>query len=121
VSKIIARFGVHWVQWNDVDGAGLAKRNNELLPAAEFLDLVIQASQYDWAFFFMFVEKPAHSTLFESDDKEKLARADITVRLVDDTFVFVYSRSDEVARQIQSWYPAAAQSQVKLENLKIPY
>jgi hypothetical protein len=120
VSRIIIDFGIQWVRVRDVDGAawGLIARNGETMDVAEFLQLVGQAFQYDWAFFFMYLSEPSSS---ESEDKKIMKGADITVRLVDDTFFFAYTANDEIAMQIVDWYPSATRTLVEFENLKIPY
>ena len=82
VGKLIDRFGVRWVRISDVEGAGvseLVKRMGETVPVRDFLNLVSQPTQYDWAFFFMYMIEP--STNAETEISKNLTTADMTVRL----------------------------------------
>lgn len=67
MNDLIVRFGINWIELDDVEGAmqGLANRNGQVMPVAEFLDRVGQAHQYDWAFFYLFVPRPLERKLVE--------------------------------------------------------
>jgi hypothetical protein len=81
----------------DVDGAfrGLKGRSGELLSVCEFMNLVMQADQYDWAFFFMYRSPTTADPV--KDEKGAIQSADVTVRLADDTYFFVYTKIDDFA------------------------
>jgi hypothetical protein len=120
VRRIIDRFGIQWVRVSDIAGAvwGLIERNGDTMPIVEFLHSVDQASQYDWAFFFMYLVEPSSTT---REDKQNMKSADITVRLVDDAFFFVYTTNGDMALQVLNWYPSATHTLVEFGNLRIPY
>jgi hypothetical protein len=122
-SRIVMHFGIKWIRINDIEGAvwGLVGRARSLLPATEFMSLVKQAAQYDWAFFFMYLSDPPRRREDENNDKMDIRRSDLTVRLADDTDIFVYTRSGDIASQIQRWYPSATYRLIQFECLDIPY
>ena len=55
---IIERLDISWVLTSDVEGAvsvlHLKTLSDRPIPALAFIDLVGQAAQYDWAFFFLY-------------------------------------------------------------------
>jgi len=123
VTRMINGFGINWIRVDDIKGAvqGLAGRDGELMCATIFLQLVAQASQYDWAFFYMFSGLPERPTEVELKDTDRLIDADLTVRLVDDTFFYVYSKNGEIAEKILILYPQSEHRRIEIQNLRIPY
>lgn len=123
MTDLIVRFGINWVELDDVEGAvqGLANRNSQVMPAAESLDRVGQAHQYDWAFFYLFVARPIERKAIEPEYKTRLIDADLTVRLVDSAFIFIYSRNDGVPALLMTLYPAAKHRLVEINDLQIAF
>ena len=108
---------------SDMEGAyqGLKGRSGVPMSATEFMNLVRQAHQYDWAFFFLYSRGSSPGHRVANDDKSAMASADITVRLADDTYFIVYTRMDEFASRFRTCFPEAKYTMTKFNDLNIPY
>ena len=94
---LITALRVEYVLAADMVGSfsGLQHLSGKPLRAREFLQRAGEATQYDWAFFFLFRSMP--DPLADGIDyRTVIAIADATVRLVDDEFFYVYSKDQQV-------------------------
>jgi hypothetical protein len=108
---------------SDLDGAyeGLKERSGDSLSVAEFMTLVRQAHQYDWAFFFLYARGSLPGRRVANDDKSAMKSSDITVRLADDTYIMVYTKMDAFAPRLRTRYPEAEYEMTEFDDLWIPY
>jgi hypothetical protein len=120
VKNVFNFFDVRVVIANDLVGAidGLRGFDGEQLTSNEFLRKVELAVQYDWAFFYMF--KSSVPVGFDPNDSTlAIQSADVTVRLADDSYVYIYTRDILAAQSIKNIYIDAALSTVELDDLEI--
>ena len=118
---LIETSGSRWICIRDLDGAysGLRGAEGRSLRASEFLNRVSHAVQYNWAFFFLYRKEPSISVV-GSNDRENISRADVTVRLVDDQYFYVYTTDDRVYDYLVESYPDLEHKTADLHNLDIP-
>jgi hypothetical protein len=123
VGPIISKVGATVVVASDLVGAcpELKADEGNVLASDEFLQKAANATQYDWAFFFLYSKglKPEEGTV--SNDKAAVLHADATIRLADDQFFYVYSRDQNLMSDLQRMYPKAEYKASKFEDLDIPY
>jgi len=110
-----------FVEVTDLDGAVFGLRDAEArLSVSDFMSLVSDADQYDWAFFFFFKEG------FEdiSEDMSELAvieKSYFTVRLADSNYFYVYSLDEKLNEYIFSSVGSKECKMLELEDLEIMY
>jgi len=122
MTPIVRKIDVTAVVVADVLGAspGLLGYEKQLLSADDFLRRVENATQYDWAFFFLYSNSPCRD-LLNSDDKNLILNADATVRLADDYYFYVYTRNGTIASELCRRYPAAEYKLTEFAKLDVPY
>ena len=120
VENVIKIFKVRTVIVGDLVGAitGLRDFEGKELKSIEFLSKVKLAVQYDWAFFYMF-ENSVTIGFDQNDFKLSIQNADITVRLADNSYVYVYTQNAFAIKQLKSLYPESVLSEVEPSNLEV--
>jgi hypothetical protein len=123
MTQIVELIDVDQIFVSDLDGAyeGLKERSGDSLSVIEFMTLVRQAHQYDWAFFFLYARGSLPQRCVANDDKAAMDSADITVRLADDTYFIVYTKMDALVPLLRSRYPEAEYKMMEFNDLRIPY
>jgi len=123
VEPIIRRLTVTVVLTLDLIGAcpGLMRHEKQALGRDEFLRKVSDATQYDWAFFFLYSRTPKPEELSPADDKAAMLNADVTIRLADDHYFYVYTRDESLASDLLRTYPTAEHRTSTFDQLDIPY
>jgi hypothetical protein len=121
LTDVIGKTSTHWVMVDDLDGAilGLREWERVAISSKHFLALVAAATHYDWAFFFLYDEKPKPWP-DGSTDRDHIAGARITVQMVDDSDFFVYTQDRALTAHLMREYPAARHSVCALNDLLIP-
>jgi hypothetical protein len=121
VEPIIRRLAVTTVVAQDLIGAcpELMRHEKQALRDDDFLRKVAGATQYDWAFFFLYSRMPEEMP--PTDDKAAMLSADATVRLADDHYFYVYSRDEGLASDLRRKYPAAEYKTSTFAELDVPY
>jgi len=122
MNMIISEGQFRWVATRDLVGAfsGLRDLGQRSLSSKEFIGRVAHAVQYDWAFFFLFYDEPALNYLLK-EDRDLIACSDLTVRLCDDTYFYVYLRDQKIISSLARTFPGADFQKCSLEVLSIPY
>jgi len=123
VNPIIRRLGASAVVVSDLVGAAPDLRDHEgqVLSVDVFLQKAATATQFDWAFFFLYVGTPSPEEASSSDDKEAVLQADLTIRLADDTYFYIYGSDRELMSELKRRYPEAEFKASKFSDLEIPY
>jgi hypothetical protein len=123
ISSIVRKMGATIIVASDLVGAyhGLKGHEQRLLASDDFLTKVKDATQYDWAFFFLYSRTPTAEELQVADDKAAMLIADVTVRLVDDQYFYVYSRDESLMSKMQRMYPGAEHKTSIFGELDVPY
>jgi hypothetical protein len=123
MKQILEQVDVDQIFVSDVNGAceGLKGCSGMPLSVADFMTLVRQAHQYDWAFFFLYSRGSSHGRRVAEDDKGTIASADMTVRLADDTYFIMYTKMDAFASRLRACHPKAEYKITEFRNLWIPY
>lgn len=99
------RFAITCVLVDDVIGvAELQGIDGTMLPWGEFLKQVINAKQYDWAWFFLYCNGEPIDYGALSEPLTLIARSDVTVRLVDDSYFYVYTCSKTLSEDLIAEY-----------------
>ncbi|HLJ88961.1 MAG TPA: hypothetical protein VKZ53_19230 [Candidatus Angelobacter sp.] len=122
VAPLIHRLGASAVGMSDLEGAipELKDYEDRVISPAAFLTKAASATQFDWAFIFLYVKNPS-GELTDVDDKEAMLQADLTIRLADDTYFYVYGRDHNVMNDLRQRYPEAEFKVSKFFGLDIPY
>jgi hypothetical protein len=123
ISPIVRKLGATMIVASDLVGSYQGLKGHEERPMAtdDFLQRVGDATQYDWAFFFLYSRRPKTEETEVSDEKTTMLNADATVRLADDQYFYVYSRDESLMSEMQRTYPAAEHKTSMFEELDIPY
>ena len=123
VDLIIRKLGATAIVASDLIGAcpGLMGYEKKTIGPNDFLRKVADATQYDWAFFFLYSRTPRSEDLMSTDDKAIMLGADATIRLADDHYFYVYSRDEELMSDLRHRYPAAEYKTSVFGELDIPY
>jgi hypothetical protein len=121
LTDVIGKTSTHWVMVDDLDGAilGLREWERVAISSKHFLALVAAATQYDWAFFFLYDEKPKPWP-DGSTDRDHIAGARITVQMVDGSDFFVFTQDQALTAHLMREYPTARHSARSLNDLQIP-
>jgi len=119
---LMAAFDFKWVAVRDVSGAfsGSHLTESDPIPDEVFLHFVKLAVQFDWAFFFLYRNFPSPNIL-SGDDTKRIWSADVTVRLADDTYFYVYTLDDRVATFLASNFECTTTSRLSLSLLNVLY
>jgi hypothetical protein len=122
LDSIVGPANIRWVQSDDLAGAIVGLRDQEriALPVGRFLDLVADATQYDWAFFFLHEGEPKAWPL-DATHLDMIADAKVTLRLFDDSDFFVYTQDDALAEHLQRAHSSATYRRCAFEELSFPY
>jgi hypothetical protein len=122
LDSIVEAANIRWVLTDDLVGAifGLRGQERIALPVGRFLDLVADAKQYDWAFFFLHGNEPQAWPL-DATHGAMIADAKVTLRLFDDSDFFVYTQDDALAEHLQRAHSSATYRRCVFEELSVPY
>ena len=119
---IIRKLGATAVVTSDLVGAcpGLKDYEGRILTTDHFLNTARDATQYDWAFFFLYSRTPMPDEVSSSDERAEMLHADLTIRLADDYYFYVYSRDKKLMSDLQRIHPDAEYKASKFPELDIP-
>ena len=120
---IVERLNIKWVFVSDVEGAAsvIKRRCDAPILASEFIGLVGHATQYDWAFFFLYSDESLVAKAVEENDKTRIVSANLTIRLADNIFLYVYTKDEDVASYLRIRHPTAEYKTTTFGGLNIPY
>ena len=123
LGPLIRKLGASAVRISDLEGAvpDLKDYEGRIILVDEFLRKAAGATQFDWAFLFFYVKFPALELVDVADDNEAMLEADLTVRLADDTYFYVYGRNENLMNVLKQQYPEAEFKLSKFSGLDIPY
>ena len=123
VGPLIRRLGASAVGMSDLEGAipELKDYERRVISPTDFLRKAAGATQFDWAFLFLYVKRPTVELQAVADDKESMLQADLTIRLADDTYFYVYGRDHDLMNDLRQRYPEAEFKVAKFSGLDIPY
>jgi hypothetical protein len=122
VEPIIRELQATAVVTSDLVGAcpGLKDYEGRVLATDEFLERAGDATQYDWAFFFLYSKTPPPDEANVSDERAVMFHADLTIRLADDYYFYVYSRDQKLMSDLRRMHPDAEYKASKFAELDIP-
>ena len=122
LADLMREANIGWVCVRGLDGAysGLRGSEGAALPSLEFLTKVSHAAQYDWAFFYLHRKEPSLSAV-TVDDLSNIPAADVTVRLVDDQYFYIYTHEEVVKDHLLTAYPNSEYRHCSFNDLEIPY
>jgi len=122
LEPIISKVGATAVVTSDLLGAcpGLKDHEGHVLPPDTFLQKAANATQYDWAFFFLYSKTPTADEADVSDERTAMRHADLTVRLADDYYFYVYSRDQKLMSDLRRMHPNAEYKTAEFAQLDIP-
>jgi hypothetical protein len=105
-----------------IGGPARLNENAEEVITLDFFDQWVSVTaQYDWAFFYFLKRKP--DTDFPDDQSEKdwIRIADLTVRLVDSEYFYIYTRDSASVDYLLGQYVGCEVRTVDIDTLDIPY
>jgi hypothetical protein len=121
--SICERLGITHVGIRDVVGSvtGLKNLNDTVVSVADFISKVGEATQYDWALFFLYGALPSEAEWTIKNDRERITQTVATIRLADDTYFYVYTQDSGLAFYLKSVTPQAEVKALGMSDLEIPY
>jgi hypothetical protein len=121
VEPIIRKLGATAVITSDIVGAcpELKDYEGRILTADDFLEKARSATQYDWAFFFLYIRTPTPREISVSSARADILYANLTIRLADDYYFYVYSRDEKLMSDLRRMYPDAEYKASKFAELDI--
>ena len=122
VEPIIRELGATAVITSDLVGAcpGLKDYEGRVLTADDFLEKARSATQYDWAFFLLYIRTPTPKEVSVSSARAEMLHAKLTIRLADDYYFYVYSRDEKLMSDLRRMHPDAEYKASKFAELDIP-
>jgi hypothetical protein len=125
IAPLVKLFRINYVLVKDVVGAvpDRSSLDGTLLSAEDFMKRIPLATQYDWAFFFMYEENPfvTDMTWGQTDNRILIEKARLTIRLADSSQFFLYEKTGEVLKALKGNPNISESKVVKLNELDIPY
>jgi hypothetical protein len=119
---------VHFVAVDDIEGggAGISRLMNNGAPLVLSLQAVLDSAesvvQFDWGDFFLFQNKEQALQVLPGEPySDSVCKALVTVRAVDDTYFYVYTRSQDLVEAILEKYSEAEVWKSPLKKLEFPY
>lgn len=79
-----------------------------------------QVTQFDWGDFFLTKQPRALAAIGAGKYHDLLPLTDATIRAVDDTYFYVYTRDQRAADALAQHYPAATRSVLPVDELVFP-
>ena len=129
VQLILKYMKINYVIINDVDGSGkdwlisnLQKNQNSILKIDDFLNILCEVNQFDWGDFFLFKEYPKDCSFSqEKSYSYVIAQTDVTIRAVDNQYIYIYTPYEEIIEAVKNKYTIESLRLDSLENLDYPY
>lgn len=125
ISPLVKLFRINYVLVKDVVGAvpDQSSLDGALLSVEDFMQRIALATQYDWAFFFMYEENRSVTDMAwnEADDRILIEKARLTIRLTDSSQFFLYEKTGEALKALKGNPNVSESKAVKLDELDIPY
>lgn len=121
LEPLVNLLSLRYVLPKDLSGAiaELLTFSGTIMSTREFMQHVEHAAQYDWAFFHFYSARPIGKD--DLDDITTIEHSDLTIRLVDGSHFFVYSKSPEVLQQLKCNYLLSECIFGELKDFVIPY
>jgi hypothetical protein len=122
LKDIFYELKIEWAITSDVIGdiRSLQDKLGKPIMAAELLNAIEISNQYDWAFFFLYSERPNIVTLNENVE-DIILSSDATVRLVDSGYFYLYTHNKNLINKLIVKYPNANVEKKDIKYLDIPY
>jgi hypothetical protein len=122
ISPIVRKMRLKFAIVTDLSGAIAELKDSEgqVLSCSDLMRRLVEVTQFDWAFLFMYKSRPSLEEAEISDARAALQKADITVRLADDEYFYIYTRDQEVVDDLMKSYPGAEFKVCKASDLDIP-
>ena len=124
ISPLLSISNAQVILLSDLIGAvgDLIDLNDDFIYRNEFLEKIRLATQYDWAFFFLFEKKPSISVLHTGlDHRALLSQAELTIRLVDSQYVYFYFKNLIFKDHLMIRFPGCEYQTTTLNDLELPY
>jgi hypothetical protein len=121
LEPLITLLGLHYVLLKDLDGAipGLSAFEGALMTVSEFTQRVEFAGQYDWAFFHFYMMRPTEIKI--ADDITRIRCSDLTVRLTDGSYFYIYSKNLRLLEKFKIDYADSDCVFIDFNKIDIPY
>lgn len=124
---------LNFVILNDINGAGkdgknglilsLQEKENQIIKIDDLLKVLCDVKQFDWGDFFLFKDYPQkwENPGGITDYPNLFIQTDTTIRAIDDTYIYVYTPSQEIVNGLKQNYEIESIKLDLLENLEYPY
>lgn len=124
IKSIIKCIQLTYVISANIEGAGtslLEREQAKVLTIEDFLNKLLQVIQFDWGDFYLFKLKPENPNTFLSKDYENLLpKAEVTLRAIDDTYLYIYTKNITIINQIKIEYELESSRTASIVNLDFP-
>lgn len=113
---------------DDIEGAGedwlvysLQEKENTIMEIDDFLKVLCGVTQFDWGDFFLFKEYPSSWNNSEEEFYPNvISQTDTTIRAIDDTYIYIYTKYKEIVDLIKNNYVIESVSLDSLDRLEYP-
>lgn len=122
VEPIIRTVAAKMVMASDLLGScpELKDYEGQLLSPDEFLQKAATAIQFDWAFFFLYSTVLTLNEVGVTSERSEMLRADLTIRLADDYYFYVYSQDQKIMSYLREVRPDSEYKTGTFAELDIP-
>lgn len=121
----------NFVNMDNIEGApienkswiDIKKLGGKFLKIEQILLILLDVKQFDWADFFLFKNFPS---VWENDEEipdypKLISLADLTIRAVDDQYIYIYTQELKIIDQLKQYYNIESIKEGVLENLEHPF
>lgn len=119
---------IKFVILNYIEGAGkeklihsLQNQKNQITDIKDLMEKFFDVSHVEWGDFFLFKEYPKEWENLEDEEyPNAISLTDVTLRAVDNQYMYIYTRSERVVEALKSQYTIESVKNDLLENLDYP-
>lgn len=126
IKLILKKVDLKFVVISEVYGCGISSLlevEYEIIKIDQLLKVICEVKQFDWCDFYLFLQYP--KDWFQptgiTDYPFLIQQTYLTIRAVDDQYIYIYTTSEEIARLINKSYLIESLKTDQLENLEFPY
>jgi hypothetical protein len=87
----------------------------------DVIDYAATVDQFDWASFFFYLDQPDDNNISQQSYDELFANADLVVRVVDDTYFYVYSSNAEDVLHLAHVFPVESSELKDRQEIVHPF
>jgi hypothetical protein len=125
IKTILKAVDLQYIITANLEGAGTYYLEEQLKGHTgkinEFLNVVTSVKQFDWGDFYLFRKPPTETNNYNTKEYEKvIPQTDVTIRAVDDTYLYVYTQDPLVIKHIKDFFEIESDKVATIYDLDFP-